>query len=181
VISAGLAILLIASGLTVKYGRHYFLATNFGVVEAGHLYRSGYCEPRPLRRIIREYRVRTILTLLSDEPDTRAQQKEEAVVREEGVRVIRIPMPGDGRGTFEQLDRASDLMADAANEPMLVHCHAGANRTGAAFVAYRIRYCGWSFEKAMSEAEAYGYSTRSTPALREHLRRYCDSRVPSKK
>ncbi len=160
--------------LTVKYGRYYVFPRRFAVVEPGRLYRSGYCEPGPLTRVIREHRIKTILTLLGSEPDSPEQQKEEAVARREGVELLRIPMPGDGRGEFAALDAAADAMADPARQPMLVHCYAGVNRTGAAFVAYRLKYQGWTFEQAIAEAEKYGYSPRSTPQLREHLRAYAE-------
>lgn len=175
---AAICVLIVGAAAAVKYGRHHVFAKNFAVVEPGRLYRAGYCRPGPLADVLHEHRIRTILTLLNDEPQSREQQDEERVAREAGVTIIRIGMPGDGRGTFEDLDRASDAMADTANHPMLVHCYAGANRTGAAFVAYRLRYCGWTFDRAMEEAERHGYSPSATPEMRDHLLSYWESRQP---
>lgn len=158
--------------LGVKYSRYHFFPKNFAVVEPGRLYRAGYCQPGPLKEVIERHGIRTILTLLSDEPDSADQRKEDAVARQMGVRILRVSMPGDGRGTFEDLDAAAEAMAAQANHPMLVHCYAGANRTGAAFVVWRVRHCGWTFEDAMDEAEAHGYSPRRNPELREHLVAY---------
>lgn len=170
---AVIGVLLIAGmAAAIKYGRYHFLPRQFAVVEPGRLYRSGYCEPRPLTKIIHEHRIKTILTLLDDQPDSAKQQKEESVVRREGVDLLRIPMPGDGRGRFEQFDQAAAIIADPSRQPILVHCAAGVNRTSAAYVAYRMKYCGWTFEQAMAEAEANGYSPSSTPQLREHLQAY---------
>ena len=75
---------------------------------------------------------------------------------------------------FEIEAHAADAMADASKQPMLVHCWAGVNRTGAAYVAYRLKHCGWPLERAMAEAEANGYSPDSTPQLKEHLQRYAE-------
>ena len=129
---------VVAVVLIIKHGRHHVWPKRFAVVEPGRRYRAGYCEPGPLTDIIREHKVKTILTLLSNEPDKPEQQKEEAVAKREGVEILRIPMPGDGRGEFAQLDAAAAAMADSSRQPMLVHCSAGVNRTGAAYVAYRL-------------------------------------------
>lgn len=166
------AAVLAGGGFAIKHTRHHVWPKRFAEVEPGRLYRAGYCEPGPLTDVIREYKIRTILTLLSNEPDSQDQQKEEAVAAKEGVRVVRIPMPGDGRGEFAQLDAAADVIADASKQPMLVHCYAGVNRTGAAYVAYRVRHCGWTIDRALAEAVANGYSQRDTPELAAHLRQY---------
>jgi protein-tyrosine phosphatase len=169
-----------AIGIGIKVGSHALLPKRFAVVEEGQLYRSGYCEPRPLRQIIRERKLKSILVLLVPIPGSTDQDKEETVAREEGVQIIQIPMPGDGRGDFDSLDLAAATIADPANRPMLVHCAAGVNRTGAAYAAWRMKYGGWSFEKALAEMERYGYSEKDTPKLKEHLQRYYAERVAGK-
>jgi protein tyrosine/serine phosphatase len=161
----------------IKYGRHHVLPKRFAEVEAGQLYRSGYCEPWPLERVIERHGLRTILTLMSDEPESSEQQKEDAVALRHGVQIVRIGMPGDGRAEFELLDLAADTMADESKHPMLVHCSAGVNRTGAAYAAYRMKHCGWTFEEALAEAQKYGYSPGRTPQLRTHLQGYYQSRI----
>lgn len=32
-----------------------------------------------------------------------------------------------------------------------VHCHSGVDRTGVAVLAYRLKYCGWTFDQAYQE------------------------------
>ena len=147
------------------------------VVEPGQLYRSGYLEPRPLHRVIREHKLKTILALLNNEPDTPEHQTEDKVACAGGVKLIRIGMPGDGCGDFDALDRAADVIADPANRPLLVHCAAGVHRTGAAYAAYRMKHCGWELDKALAEGEKYGYPITGKPALVAHLREYYQTRV----
>jgi hypothetical protein len=173
-----LALLLLTGGLVAtKYGRYYFLPKRLAVVEPGRLYRSGYCQPGPLTRVLRNNGIRTILTLLQFEPDSRDQQREEEVARKEGVRIIRIGMPGDGCAAFDLLDKAADTIADPANYPLLVHCYAGTNRTGAAYAAWRMKHCGWSYEQALAEGSRHNLSN---PKLCEHLKRYYEERVRSR-
>jgi tyrosine-protein phosphatase SIW14 len=170
-------LLVVAACLVIKYGRHYVLPRRFAVVEPGALYRSGYCEPWVLARLIRKYKVRTILVLLNNELDSKAQQKEQAVAK--GARLIRIGMPGDGCADFELIDRAAEVIADESYRPLLVHCWAGVNRTGMAYAAWRMRFCAWNADQALVEAIEHGYSPMANPQMREHLRRYYETRVAS--
>lgn len=170
-----LVIVLVAAGTAfwaVKVGRHYVIPKRFHEVEAGHLYRSGYLEPMPLKNVIDGRHIKTILCLLNDEPDNPDQKKELAVVREKGVRLERVPMPGDGKGDFAALDKAADTIADRNNWPILVHCAGGEKRTGAAYAAYRMKHCGWSFEQTIAEGDRYNLSIRNDTDLVNHLRAY---------
>ena len=173
-----LAALVLA--VAVKEGRHHVVAKRFFVVEPGTLYRSGYLEPGPLRKVIAEHKLKTIVCLLNNEPDNPDQRKEESVVRETGVRLVRIGMPGTGLANFDALDQAADAIADRANWPILVHCAGGQNRTGAAWAAYRMKHCGWSFDRAIAEGDKFGLSLRDKPELVEHLRTYCQQRVATR-
>jgi protein-tyrosine phosphatase len=121
--------------------------------------------------------VRTILTLLDDKPDSFEQQAEKRIAQAEGVRIIRIGMPGNGCGEFDDLDRAAAAIQDEKNRPMLVHCAAGVKRTGAAYAAWRMKYCGWSLDEALAESDRAGYSIRDEPELRKHLERYYEERI----
>ena len=172
-----IAVVIVGAGAGVKYGRHYVLAKRFAVVVPGQLYRSGYLEPWPLQRMIRKYDLETVLTLTTNEPDMPHQQKEEAVLERDGVALIRIGMPGDGRADFDLLDRAAEVIADEPHRPLLVHCAAGVHRTGAAYAAWRMKYCGWNADRALAEAGEHGITLRRKPELCEHLRRYYASRV----
>jgi tyrosine-protein phosphatase SIW14 len=165
------------AGIAIKNYRHQFFAKRFAEVVPGRLYRAGYCEPRPLTRIIRDYKIKTILVLLNDEPDSLLQQKEVAVAQREGVRLIRIPMPGDGIADFDALDQAAGIIADPANQPLLVHCYAGTMRTGASYAAWRMRHCGWSYQQAADECEDYELSPYYNTQFFEHLKRYYSERV----
>lgn len=166
------AAIIVAAVVTAKYTRHYVLAKRFAVVEPGALYRCGRLKPWPLERVTRDYEIKTILTLLDDVPADRDQAYEKQLAKERGITLIRVPMPGDGRGSLPALDRAADILADQERRPLLFHCAAGVHRAGATLAAYRMKHCGWSFEEAIVEGRSYGYPIDHKPELVAHLRAY---------
>lgn len=157
---------------TFIYGRHYIYPKRFAEVEPGRLYRSGLMETWPMERMFDLYHFKTILTLLVDEPDNRPQAKERTMADQKGIKILRIPMPGNGLAAFDDLDRAADIMADASRYPILIHCAAGVQRTGAVYAAYRMKHCGWDFDRAIQEGERYGCSLADHSELVAHLRNY---------
>lgn len=175
--AAVLAILIGGGAAAIKYGRHHVIPRRFVEVVPGHLYRSGYLEQGPLRSVIDEHRIKTVLALLNDEPDNPEQQREMAVIAEKNVNLVRIGMPGDGIADLNDLDRAADVLADETKHPLLVHCAAGVNRTGAVYAAWRMKHSGWSLEQAMAEAEACGWCPRDNAELRGHMAEYYRTRV----
>jgi protein-tyrosine phosphatase len=174
---AAAAVLVIAGGIAIKLGRHHVIPRRFAEVVPGHLYRSGYLEEGTLRRVIDQHGIRTVLSLLNNEPDDPDQRKENAILAERRVRLLRIGMRGDGVAEYDQLDAAADILADAAAHPLLVHCAAGVNRTGAVFAAWRMKHCGWDVERALAEAERHGYRPADNAAMGERLRAYYRERI----
>lgn len=162
--------------LGVSY-RDYFVPKRFAEVEKEQLFRSAELKPGPLRMVIEKNRIHTILTLLSEEADSPGQRAEREVAAEKGLTIQRVPMPGNGCGSDDDLDRAAAIIADTAQRPLLVHCAAGVNRTAAAYAAYRMKYEGWTPEQAIAEHDRFGWSIRENDALCRRLREYYDARI----
>ena len=55
---------------------------------------------------------------------------------------------------------------------VLVHCHAGSQRTGGVVACYRMLFEGWSFDRALEEMEHYGWRPDRDAVLREYLERH---------
>lgn len=165
--------LVSAGGLSLAAAetKYYFLPKRFHVVEAGEIYRGGWQKPNPLRRILVDHHIKTVLNVACNPPEQDAAG-EGAVVRELGVGWHKILMPGTGCGTFEQLDEAADVIADPANRPIFVHCAAGVHRTNTAIAAFRIKHCGWSVEQAFAEMGRYGFDPKRDGVQMQHLRRF---------
>lgn len=160
--------------LSVSVSRWWTDSTpkRFAEVEPGQIYRSGELSEAELRNIIAQYKIKTVLSLLQPLAGAESDCVETRVGEELHVRKLQVGMPGNGRGSFADLDEAADIMADPANRPILVHCAAGVNRTGAVLAAYRMKHCGWAPDKAIAEGDRWGWSIESKPSLAAHMRDY---------
>ncbi len=88
-----------------------------------------------------------------------------------GLQFFHIPMHPTQGPTKEQIDQAHAFMIDPANQPILVHCHHGKDRTGMVVAAYRMKYQGWTYDDAVAEMNSYGFSgffTSWLPLLKEY-------------
>ena len=156
------------------WGHSYVIPKRFAEVVPGHLYRSGRLEKWPLERMIDAHHLRTIVCLLQYDPDDPKQNQEREVAAQKGVQIVQIGMSGDGRGSFDDLEKAAAVLADESRHPVLVHCSAGANRTGAVYAVWRMKYCGWDAERALAEVQSV---SSVNPKLVPHLQRYYRERI----
>jgi tyrosine-protein phosphatase SIW14 len=85
-------------------------------------------------------------------------KEEESIATENGLQFFHIPMQPMAGPTKEQIDEAHAIMLDPANQPILVHCKHGKDRTGMVFAAFRMKYQGWTYDQAVSEMKGYGFS-----------------------
>ncbi|MCG3125624.1 MAG: hypothetical protein CHACPFDD_00449 [Phycisphaerae bacterium] len=131
------------------------LPKRFAPVVDGQIYRSGRITPEQLAHVQRTYGVRTVLSLLNPDAPECAAEREAA--RELGLEWHNVPLPGDGESNAEQRDEILRVMRDAQHGPLLVHCAAGATRTGLAVGLYRIAEQGWPLEAALDEMRGFGF------------------------
>ena len=138
-----------------RHGQDYVFADKFAVVEPGRIYRGAWQQPWPMRRLVRTYRIKTVVAL-AHPPDDPMALRERALSRELGVRWVHIPIVDDrsatdGKSLFDQLEQAADVLADPARQPVFFHCHHGINRASMVQIAYRTKHCGWTLEQATDE------------------------------
>lgn len=145
--------MVIATGFAVEQWTR--IPKRFGVVAEGKLYRCGEISSRELAWVQESHGVHTVLSLLN--PDVPETQSERIAAEELGLNWLNIGLKGDGSSTPEQRDQIRSIVCDPQNEPLLVHCAAGSNRTGLAIGIYRINVDGWSYEQVLNEMRAYGF------------------------
>lgn len=129
----------------------------WGVVEAGEIYRSGQLHPALVETTLRNHEIKVIVDLNQHEVDNEAQRAEERAAQSLGIERILFPLSGDGTGDIEQYAQAIRRMHDAQqdDQPVLVHCAAGAYRTGGVVAMYRVLVEGWTPERARTEMISY--------------------------
>ncbi|HSB29124.1 MAG TPA: dual specificity protein phosphatase family protein [Pyrinomonadaceae bacterium] len=117
-----------------------------------NLYRGGQPASKGLQRL-KQLGIKTVINLRDD--DDRARQ-EESAAKAAGLTYFNIPLSTFGRPTDATVDRILALINTPENQPVFVHCHRGADRTGTVIAIYRIEHDGWSSEKAKAEAKQFG-------------------------
>lgn len=164
-------LLLIPMCITAFYAFDWFLNTtrlrllpkNFSEVTPGVLYRSGQLRKEHFERVLAENEIRTVVCLNPGEQDFEA-----SISQRMGVRFVAYGMPGSGVGESEYFHEILELLAEPASHPVLVHCNAGAYRTGASVALYRMVYCGWTLEDAVAEMKYSGFAGQQD--LIDHVR-----------
>lgn len=111
-------------------------------------------------RQLREMGIKTIINLRMEPDQIRTDEKR--IVEELGMKYVSIPVedgnfftrsrtiPDDAIRTFFR------ILDDEEHGSVFVHCHRGADRTGALVAFYRIGRQGWDAERAAKEARDIG-------------------------
>lgn len=138
-----------------RHGQDYIFAQRFVEVEPGKLYRGAWQHDLPMRRLMRDAHIKTVVAL-AHPPENPLVAKERALARELGVRWLHIPIveatvDGEERTMLRSLEQAADALADPANQPVYFHCHHGLNRVSMVQMAYRMLHCGWTLDQATEE------------------------------
>jgi len=140
------------------------LGANFYEVDAGKYYRSAQLSGAALEKYISKYKIQTVINLRGPNPNEKWYTDEAEVAQRMNVNLISIPMSA-GR-----LPHKKDLIAllDAfqnAPRPLLVHCQAGADRTGEASALYQMLFMGKSKAEALKMLNIkYGHIASMKPA-----------------
>ena len=168
-----------------RHGHDYVFLELFREVEPGKIYRGAWQKSWPMRRLVRDYKIRTVLAL-AHPADHPFSVQERALSRELGFRWVHIPII-DQRQTKDRdaeeavsdlLDEAAAVLADPANYPLYFHCHHGLNRTSMVQIAYRTKYCGWTLDQAADEIDrSVGLVKVSHGPDYRHMVSFYESRV----
>jgi protein tyrosine/serine phosphatase len=155
------ALMVVAGQQAWRHGQDYIFADQFAAVVPGRIYRGAWQQPWPMRRIVRNYHIKTIVAL-AHPPDHPLCRRERALARELDCRWVHIPIvddrtQGDRQTVDDCLEQAAAALADPANQPVYFHCHHGINRASMVQIAYRTLHCGWTLEQATDEvARTFG-------------------------
>ena len=126
------------------------LVYNFGTIEPDRVYRSSQPSPLFLRYLVDQYGVRSLVNLRGRTPGYEA-----AFAARHGLRLFSFDLSASRPPTEADVARFLRIVSDPANQPVLVHCRNGVDRTGYMLGLYRVSDGGWTPEQAAREMSLY--------------------------
>ena len=165
-----IAALLIAAPIVWNNGlRDRFVPRNFGVVEPGRLYRSGQISARLIKPTLVDNHIQVIVALAAAGMKPQDLAAEQNAAAELNIDRQLYPLSGDGTGNVDTYAAAVAAVDRAvrAGKPALVHCVAGAQRTGGVIAVYRLLVEHRSPAEAYAEMRRFGHDPRDNPHLVE--------------
>lgn len=171
--SSPTGLLSLLGGVIGLLAHNGLLRGNLHPVIDQRVYRSAQLSPRQLDRVIRQYEIRTVISLRGgDEGDDWFRDQLEVCsthqVRLEGISftAMRLPRPGH----LKKLLR----LFDEVEKPLLLHCRGGADRTGLAATLYLHLYAGLPLDDAqrLGLTWRYGHFVSKAGAMDEFFDLY---------
>jgi uncharacterized protein (TIGR01244 family) len=131
-----LAILIATLG-SGGYLGYLQLSGNVHTVAAGELYRSAQPSAAQITEYATRYGIRTIVNLRGENAGRPWYDSEVAASANLGIAHIDFRMSASRELTQEQAERLVAIL-EAAEKPLLIHCQAGADRSGLAAALYLV-------------------------------------------
>ena len=146
------------------------LTDNFRVIESGRAYRSAQLDVDTLGMVVDALGIKTVINLRGANPDEAWYQREKALLDNWQLDLVDVRWSATELPSREELLKLYDAFF-TVDEPILIHCQAGADRTGAASAIWRMMMLGDSREDAASElCVCYGHFEPLTGAMDELVR-----------
>ncbi len=161
-------------GLGARHLIHASLAPEFACISPGVLYRSGQPDGGDLKELVALYGIKTVVNLRGSEKTAARSDgaAEIAFAREHNIHLV-FQHYGASGDVMKEVRDFLRLVSDPVNQPVLVHCAEGKERSGVMAAAYRIVVEGWPGERALAEAESFGLKPVEKPEMVAVIRE-CD-------
>ncbi len=110
---------------------HLYLNNNFHVVYPNQVYRSSQMSQQALLDAVEKYKIKTVINLRGKHPEDLWYRNEMRASLADHIIHIDLSLPAHGLPTNDELIQLMNLL-ETAKKPFIIHCHAGADRTGLA-------------------------------------------------
>jgi protein tyrosine/serine phosphatase len=149
--------LAVAAGLAGGWSGYLRLTGNFHAVEEGVIYRSAQLSGNALSSRIREHGLRSVINLRGTNPGKAWYDEEIKASSTAGVQHVDFGLSSARELTDEQIEKLTALLRDAPR-PLLIHCEAGADRSGLASALYKLLVAKRPAEEATGQLSfRYGH------------------------
>ncbi|MAX36913.1 MAG: hypothetical protein CME33_10155 [Gimesia sp.] len=147
------------------------VAKRFGVVEPGKIYRSGQISSYLIEPVLSENKIEKVIALNGSDLQKPYLKTEVETAKKLHIDHQVLYLIGDGTGDVEDYAEAvAEIMrCEKAGKPVLVHCAAGAQRTGGVIAAYRMLVQKKTPEEAYQELLQYDWKPHKDQALIDYL------------
>lgn len=147
------------------------VAKRWGVVEPGKIYRSGQISNHLIEPMLRENKIQKVIALNGSDLKKLYLKTEVETARKLKIDHQVLHLIGDGTGNVEDYAEAvAEIMrCEKAGKPVLVHCAAGAQRTGGVVAAYRMLVQKKTPDEAYQELLQYDWKPHKDQALIDYL------------
>lgn len=121
--------------LLIGYLAYLQISGNFYEVSSGAVYRAAQMDGQNLAKWKREHGIASILNLRGEANGADWYETERAVADRLGIQHINFAMSEQKELTDDEVQALVEIMRNAP-KPLLIHCRAGADRTGLASALY---------------------------------------------
>ena len=132
-----LSALLLVAALAGAWAGYLNLSGNFHEVVPQEVYRSAQLSSEQLLEILREKNIRTVVNLRGPFPGQAWFDDEVAVTQRAGARHISLPLSANSEPDDALVGELVNILRTAP-KPIIIHCQAGADRTGLASALYQL-------------------------------------------
>jgi predicted protein tyrosine phosphatase len=168
-----IVVLLVIGGLVAWNNglRDGLFPKNFGVVEPGQLYRSGQISHWQIEKTLKDNHIKVIVALSAHGGKQADLDAETKAVSDLGIDREVFALGGDGTGNIQHYADAIARIDQAKHQgkPVLVHCIAGAQRTGGVIATYEMLVEHKSPEEAFAQMREFGHDPTANPHLLDFL------------
>jgi len=123
----------------------------------GNWWRSAQPKPEWLKGFVEEEQIDVILCLRGDRQGAPDHDAVVATAKESGIEVVPIGISANKPLNRSQVLHLLDFLDKHANDTVLVHCKAGADRAGLVAYLYLAEVKGWEHRKARDRALSVWY------------------------
>jgi protein tyrosine phosphatase len=124
-----------------------------------------------VKQTLEKYHIQRVVDLTFDNPDDANHVAELAAISELGIEHRLCPLDSNGTGDVHIYAQAVAAVAEAERQgkPVLVHCYAGAQRTGGVVALYRLLVERRPPADVLAEMQQYQYDPQRSPRLLNYL------------